>query len=314
MRGGSASWSFTARVGAGSRLVLDALPWVSSGGSHGDRTTSVHLDAAATLLPGRPSCWAGRGAPGDLVSRTTITREARPVLVEELRSDHLAPHRVLDSVLAVGTCHQPPHGQSVPAPAGQRGPAVAEAGARGARDRRGARPGVDGPAPRGSVVGLVVHRAHHLAGLVGVAPRLRPGRVAYVLARGRHVRCTPRTRASSHATASSQSGDRGEVAVLHHRGEGFGVEHGVRRTGVEQAQSRPHSRRPVPAGGTWSGSSGQRGAPWARAARRRERSVTSWSSSPVCPQLSTGPAMGSVSRKRLIQRPSSARSSSVSTR
>ena len=115
MRGGSASWSFTARIGVGSRLVLDALPWVSSGGSHVTRTTSIHLDEAATLLA-RETLVLGRSGeqPGALVSRTTITREARPLLVEELRSDHLAPHRVLDSVLAVGTCHQPPPGSPSP--------------------------------------------------------------------------------------------------------------------------------------------------------------------------------------------------------
>jgi urease accessory protein len=115
MRGGSASWSFTARIGVGSRLVLDALPWVSSGGSHVTRTTSVCLDEAATLLA-RETLVLGRSGeqPGALVSRTTITREARPLLVEELRSDHLAPHRVLDSVLAVGTCHQPPPGSPSP--------------------------------------------------------------------------------------------------------------------------------------------------------------------------------------------------------
>lgn len=108
MRGASASWSFTARVGDGSRLVLDSLPWVSSGGSHAVRTTSIHLGAGAMLLA-RETLVLGRAgeAAGALTSRTTITRGACPVLVEELQSAHLAPHRVLDSVLSVGAGDQP---------------------------------------------------------------------------------------------------------------------------------------------------------------------------------------------------------------
>lgn len=115
MRGGSASWSFTARVGVGSRLVLDTLPWVSSGGSHVARSTTVSLDAAATLLA-RETLVLGRSGeqPGALASRTTITRGARPLLVEELHSEHLAPHRVLDSVLAVGAGDGPPAGGPPP--------------------------------------------------------------------------------------------------------------------------------------------------------------------------------------------------------
>lgn len=115
MRGGSASWSFSAGVGAGSLLVLDTRPWVSSGGSHVTRTTTVRLGAAATLLA-RETLVLGRSGepPGALESRTTITRGARPVLVEELRSAHLAPHRVLDSILAVGTSGQPPPGSPSP--------------------------------------------------------------------------------------------------------------------------------------------------------------------------------------------------------
>jgi urease accessory protein len=108
MRGGSASWSLTARVGVGSRLVVDALPWVSSGGSDVTRTTSIHLQAGATLLA-RETLVLGRSGEGAgaLESRTTITRGACPVVVEELHSAHLAPHRVLDSILAVGVRDQP---------------------------------------------------------------------------------------------------------------------------------------------------------------------------------------------------------------
>lgn len=115
MRGGEASWSFTARVGAGARLVLDSLPWVSSGGSRVTRSTSVSLGTAATLLA-RETLVLGRSgeAPGGLVSRTTITREGRPVVVEELQSSHLAPYRILDSVLAIGDQRNLPQGGPSP--------------------------------------------------------------------------------------------------------------------------------------------------------------------------------------------------------
>lgn len=114
MRGGSATWSVDARVGAGARLVLDSLPWVSAHGSRVVRSLSVDLGAGATLLA-RETLVLGRSgeAPGSLVSHTTLTREGRPVLVEELRAEHLAPYRVLDSVLAVGqACASP----GLPAP------------------------------------------------------------------------------------------------------------------------------------------------------------------------------------------------------
>ena len=108
MRGGSASWSFAARVGVGSRLVLDSLPWVSSGGSDVARSTSIHLLAGATLLA-RETLVLGRSGEvaGALESLTTITRGACPVLVEELHAAHLGPARVLDSVLAVDGGNQP---------------------------------------------------------------------------------------------------------------------------------------------------------------------------------------------------------------
>jgi urease accessory protein len=106
MRGGSASWSFCAHVGADARLVLDALPWVSASGSRVVRSLSVSLEATAVLLA-RETLILGRSgeAPGWLNSHTTVTRAGRPVLVEELRTTNLAPYRVLDSVLAVGRHH-----------------------------------------------------------------------------------------------------------------------------------------------------------------------------------------------------------------
>ncbi|MFC7358910.1 urease accessory protein UreD [Nocardioides astragali] len=115
MRGGSASWAFAGQVGDGARLVLDSLPWVSAGGSRVIRSTSVSLGDKATLLA-RETLVLGRSgeAPGDLVSRTTITRDGRPVVVEELRSLHLTPGRILDSVLALGDARQLPEGGPSP--------------------------------------------------------------------------------------------------------------------------------------------------------------------------------------------------------
>lgn len=103
MRGDAASWTCAASVGRDAGLVLDSLPWVSAQGSRVDRCLSVDLAASARLLS-RETLVLGRSGegPGGLVARTSITREARPVLVEELRSAHLAPYRILDSVLAIG--------------------------------------------------------------------------------------------------------------------------------------------------------------------------------------------------------------------
>ena len=103
MRGGAATWSCSASVGVGSALVLDSLPWVSAQGSRVHRRLSVDLAASAGLLA-RETLVLGRSGegPGDLTALTTITREGRPVLVEELRSAHLSPYRVVGSVLAIG--------------------------------------------------------------------------------------------------------------------------------------------------------------------------------------------------------------------
>lgn len=103
MRGGSATWRCSASVGVGSALVLDSLPWVSAAGSSVERSMEVSLADSATLLA-RETLVLGRSGegPGALTARTSITREGRPVIVEELRSSHLSPYRIIDSVLAIG--------------------------------------------------------------------------------------------------------------------------------------------------------------------------------------------------------------------
>jgi urease accessory protein len=103
MRGDSASWACSASVGVGAGLVLDSLPWVSAKGSRVDRSLTVDLAESGTLLA-RETLVLGRSGegPGSLVARMSVTRGGRPVIVEELRSAHLSPYRILDSVLAVG--------------------------------------------------------------------------------------------------------------------------------------------------------------------------------------------------------------------
>lgn len=103
MRGASATWAVSAVVGAAGGLVLEALPWVSASGSRVLRTQDIDLAEAATLLA-RETLVLGRSGegPGSLTARTTITREGRPVMVEELCSAHVAPYRIVDSVLAIG--------------------------------------------------------------------------------------------------------------------------------------------------------------------------------------------------------------------
>ena len=103
MRGSSASWTCSATVGVGGGLVLDSLPWVSAHGSDVARSLAVDLGEQATLLA-RETLVLGRSGegPGSLTARTTISREGRPVLIEELCSGHLAPYRIVDGVLAIG--------------------------------------------------------------------------------------------------------------------------------------------------------------------------------------------------------------------
>jgi urease accessory protein len=103
MRGSSASWTVSASVGPEAGLVLDSLPWVSACGSRVVRSMDVSLADSATLLA-RETLVLGRSGegPGSLVARTSVSREGRPVMVEELCSAHLAPYRIVDSVLAIG--------------------------------------------------------------------------------------------------------------------------------------------------------------------------------------------------------------------
>lgn len=102
MRGDRAGWAVEVRVGRGGRCRWHGLPFVVSDGADVSRDLSVDLagDAAftqrETLVLGRFGEAAGR-----LRSTTRVHREGRPVLIEELCGGHLAPYRVLDSVLSL---------------------------------------------------------------------------------------------------------------------------------------------------------------------------------------------------------------------
>lgn len=103
MRGDSASWACAASVGPAGGLVLDSLPWVSAEGSRVERRMTVDLADSARLLA-RETLVLGRSGegPGSLTAHSSITREGRPLLVEELSSAQVAPYRIVDSVLAIG--------------------------------------------------------------------------------------------------------------------------------------------------------------------------------------------------------------------
>lgn len=126
MRGGCASWSLHAHVAAGATLVVDAPPWVSAEGSRTVRSTEVDLEPEARLAV-RETLVLGRTGedPGRLVSHTRVSREGRVQLVEELDAVHVAPHRVLDTVLCFGA---PADAWGGEAPAVPGGPLRLESG------------------------------------------------------------------------------------------------------------------------------------------------------------------------------------------
>jgi urease accessory protein len=105
MRGLQARWDVTVEVEDNARLVWHGEPFVVAEGADVRRTLTVDLAAAASLVL-RETLVLGRTGegPGRLLTRTDVTREQVPLLVEELDSaTGLGPDRVLDQVLHVGT-------------------------------------------------------------------------------------------------------------------------------------------------------------------------------------------------------------------
>jgi urease accessory protein len=103
MRGGGAAWDVDVTVADGATLVWEGLPLVVAAGANVSRSTTVALRGDAAFRQ-RETVVLGRYGepPGSLSAVTRITRDAHPLLVEELDGRHLAPYRVLDSVLRFG--------------------------------------------------------------------------------------------------------------------------------------------------------------------------------------------------------------------
>jgi urease accessory protein len=107
MRGLDARWDVDVEVEPGGALAWDAEPFVVAEGADVHRGLRVEAGGAVslreTLVLGR----SGEG-PGRLRTRTDVTRDGVPVLVEELDSAvGLGGHRVLDQLLHLGTvCEQ----------------------------------------------------------------------------------------------------------------------------------------------------------------------------------------------------------------
>lgn len=103
-------WHVAIRVGAGSLLRWDALPFVVSTGASVIRTTEVDLDEAAVALLRETLVFGRHGELGGSIrTDTTVSTAGRAVLREELRVDGAEPrpgilgrHRVLDTALLVG--------------------------------------------------------------------------------------------------------------------------------------------------------------------------------------------------------------------
>lgn len=115
MRGGRASWSTSLRVGAGSTVVHETLPWVSAAGSDVTRSLDVELGRGGRALL-RETLVLGRHGeePGRLRTRSRVRREGADVFIEEVDSVDLAPHRVLDQVAAFGEFHPASVSPAVP--------------------------------------------------------------------------------------------------------------------------------------------------------------------------------------------------------
>jgi urease accessory protein len=110
MRGGSASWTVT--IDCSGDLVWDAEPFVVADGAAVDRSTTVRLDADATVRLREQIVLGRSGEDGGRVQLSmTAFQSGAPVLVESLVLDAdarldpavLAGARCLDSVTSLGS-------------------------------------------------------------------------------------------------------------------------------------------------------------------------------------------------------------------
>jgi urease accessory protein len=104
--GAGSRWDVEVRLGVGARLTWAGLPLVVATGADVVRTTTARLGAGSRLLL-RETTVLGRSGEsgGRLAMRSAVHDDAGPVLVEELAADgsHPVPgilggHRVLDTV------------------------------------------------------------------------------------------------------------------------------------------------------------------------------------------------------------------------
>ncbi|HEV2930867.1 MAG TPA: urease accessory protein UreD [Propionibacteriaceae bacterium] len=124
-RGRAAAWRTTITLAERARLRYDGAPFVVSEGADVERTLDLDLDSTSgawlreTVVLGRSGEIGGR-----LRSRMAITVGGRPALLEDQILDPsgirrspgmLGTHRVIDTLLAVGTEAAGPDGSS-PAP------------------------------------------------------------------------------------------------------------------------------------------------------------------------------------------------------
>lgn len=107
---GTSSWRVSARVGAGARLVWRGLPFVVTDEARAHRSTDITLGQGAAVLL-RETLVLGRHGEsgGAMQSEMMVRNDDGPLLVERLEADAafpgpgvLGPHRVVDSVIAVG--------------------------------------------------------------------------------------------------------------------------------------------------------------------------------------------------------------------
>lgn len=119
-RGEPSGWHVRVEVAEGAALTYAGEPFVVGDGADVTRTLRVDLAAGASVVV-RDTVVLGRTGQrgGRLRSLTTVRRDGRPILLEDQRLDPdglrhapglLGPHRVLDTVVWLGTAPPGPTG------------------------------------------------------------------------------------------------------------------------------------------------------------------------------------------------------------
>lgn len=132
--GAPSRWTARISVADGARLTWLGEPFVVSGGANVERVTTVDLASTGTALLRETVVLGRAGETGGAVDvRTTVRHGGAPLLVERLdltdageraRPGLLGPHRVVDTVTALGWRPAP----TPQLPAGQRFDLAGEGG------------------------------------------------------------------------------------------------------------------------------------------------------------------------------------------